>query len=810
MASPFRVFRKHQRILIAVLGVLAMGAFVFLPIILQWGGIGGRGPQGEEVVITTKKYGDLKEQQIQMLRHKKAAVTQFLQQLVLAAGGNPQGIAQMMGPADEETVVREWLLANKAAESGMQIDDRSITQFLHSLTQQKLDNQQFAQLLKESGGRGLNEDVLFDTLKGIFMARQSESLFSVSLAPLTPGQKWDYYQRLNRKVDAELIPVDVAAFVEQIEDPGDAKLKAYFEEYKNQFAQITRPTPGFRIPPKVDVEYIKANVEKMGRLDLEAITDAEIEQYYLENRDREFQTLDLPGFDESILEESPSTEASSESETKAKPAAEEKPAVETPAEKPVVETPAEKPAEKPAETPAEKPAVETPAEKPAEKPAEEKPAENKEASHRNNGPFRLVAFASEKKSDEKEKTETATDATSDQKEEAKPAEAPAEAKPAEAPAEVKPAETPAEVKPATEKPAETPSATEPALPSALPSLPGALGTEAQPTVPSQAKYKPLDEVKDQIRKTLAVRKASDRVGELLKPLQGKMRRHYNALRLWEAESAEQTEGADLKKPELTLANEVKDTGLEANRTGLKTMAELVELDLAGSMIDGQIQTLQELFGSLPNHQPRLAQDREQNYYLFWKVDSQEERIPEFEDEGIRDEALAAWKFDKARELAKKRADELAAEAQKSEKPLGETFSGQTDLVVKKTGPFTWLTMGNIPALAYQMRPRLSRVENVDMPGEQFMGIAYGLEPGKVGVAPNHPESVYYVVRLLKSEPSEKVLWTMFSSDRYVPYKNLAAADQAKAMMKWLEGIEQEAGLKWNREPVVEPQDRRMR
>ncbi len=38
MASPFSIFRKNQKVMIAVLGVLAMFAFVFIPMIMQGGG----------------------------------------------------------------------------------------------------------------------------------------------------------------------------------------------------------------------------------------------------------------------------------------------------------------------------------------------------------------------------------------------------------------------------------------------------------------------------------------------------------------------------------------------------------------------------------------------------------------------------------------------------------------------------------------------------------------------------------------------------------------------------------------------------
>ena len=52
MASPFRVFRKHQKVLIATLGLLAMIAFVFLaPLMSLLGGRGsGGGPTNPAVI----------------------------------------------------------------------------------------------------------------------------------------------------------------------------------------------------------------------------------------------------------------------------------------------------------------------------------------------------------------------------------------------------------------------------------------------------------------------------------------------------------------------------------------------------------------------------------------------------------------------------------------------------------------------------------------------------------------------------------------------------------------------------------------
>ena len=53
MASPFRVFRKHQKVLIATLGILAMVAFVFLvPLMSLLGGGRGSGGPVNPVIIS--------------------------------------------------------------------------------------------------------------------------------------------------------------------------------------------------------------------------------------------------------------------------------------------------------------------------------------------------------------------------------------------------------------------------------------------------------------------------------------------------------------------------------------------------------------------------------------------------------------------------------------------------------------------------------------------------------------------------------------------------------------------------------------
>ena len=66
MASPFSVFRKHQKAMLAVICLMAMISFVFLPIIGQsFRSISGG---AANAVVVSSRFGDLRENDLRLLR----------------------------------------------------------------------------------------------------------------------------------------------------------------------------------------------------------------------------------------------------------------------------------------------------------------------------------------------------------------------------------------------------------------------------------------------------------------------------------------------------------------------------------------------------------------------------------------------------------------------------------------------------------------------------------------------------------------------------------------------------------------------
>ena len=59
--------------------------------------------------------------------------------------------------------------------------------------------------------------------------------------------------------------------------------------------------------------------------------------------------------------------------------------------------------------------------------------------------------------------------------------------------------------------------------------------------------------------------------------------------------------------------------------------------------------------------PRLAELPSAWEYVFWKTAEQQARVPEFDEPGVRDKVLYAWRLRKARQMALAKARELAQE-----------------------------------------------------------------------------------------------------------------------------------------------------
>jgi len=324
-------------------------------------------------------------------------------------------------------------------------------------------------------------------------------------------------------------------------------------------------------------------------------------------------------------------------------------------------------------------------------------------------------------------------------------------------------------------------------------------------------YKPFDEVKEEIRKTLALGKAMTAIIVI----QEKMR-EYTALYNEHFEQGKPIPAM----PDLT--SFVAEQGLEWKTVPLGDVHAVLQIELARGLAERQ--SLIEMFRSPPlKFEGATFLGSDGQMIVFWITDQKPEKRPEKLDE-VRDIVLKRWKEIEARSLVQKKAEELANEAKSSGKPLAEVFAGRSDVPVVETEPFTWKSYGSIPpymAAARGIPPMLGEVREkgvvvgdseldnqwIVAPGTDFMETVYSLQKDEIGTVFNQPQSVAYVVRITNSEPEDKELWERFQGTQRMEYFAGQPEMISSAFEAWLTEIQTKTGFRWvnkpdAREPVM--------
>ncbi len=791
MASPFKVFRKNQKAALAVLGVLVIIGFVILPAYLQTerGGGGYKNP----VVVETSEFGDLKQSDISKLLNRRQVAIRFatnIRSQVAAQGGRGEAayyFLRRIGSApSEQAVVRDWLLICRAKRAGIVVSDKTINRFIEQLTEGFLDDGEIQGML---GNMNVRPRFLFEVLRDELLAREMDLEIRLGLMGTTPGQRWDYFRRLERFATVEVVPVPVGDYVSKVtQKPDNATLEEFFDENKNRIANPDSPKWGFRRPKKVSLRYFKADVEKF--LDADAVTDEEVTKYYEDNRELYDQWAKVlstvapadDGDQPDDAEEPGDAEKPGETE---KPDGAEKP--DTSADPAVEGDTGTEPDAEPSDA-SEKPA-DTSADT-EEQESGDRPSDGDSSSTKAASPLRFVSLLQE----ETPENETDDAASADAEQPTTTSE----------PSETESDTPAAEGEPEAKAP-EGDEIPEPALPPVPPK-------DRTPVEPEQEPVDPLvGRIGEKIRNDIAYEKASERVDEILELLKREMKRY----RRGKARAKGTTSGPK----ELDFKKLAAQYGLDEGYLEQKSRREMAQTEVGDSTIDGSPFT--NYIYDTRRDQLYLPMKSGRNgnsiRFLSWKETETESRVAqqdkeekdriapskchgvaEFDEPGIAAEVLEAWKTEQARPLAVGAAEALAKQASESGQPLAKVFP---DHDVKTTEPFTWLTFGSVPAGLSQTPPKVSEVEGVDRPGPDFFRKVLAMEAGDVGVAMNYPQTIAYVIRVVEVHPTREGLWRDFQTDVTFHdrvYQSAGMQDMYEINVALNEELESAAGLKWLR------------
>lgn len=291
MAKFMRTFRRHRKLMLAVLTLLAMFSFVFLDILYR--SSGSSGPRNP-VAVQTAKYGPLSERQLEVILQQRRWLYGFLERVrraVIIKGGRGENVRLALealghSPANEEAAVESWLLTHRAEELGLQVNRKAINDYLALLGEGRLSNDDLKQILRDLR---LSQSQLFEALRQELLARRLEDAFRISLIGTTPAQRWEYYRQLHRKAKIEAAPILVNRFLNQVAEPSEETLRAFFEEHKDRLPDPNSAEPGLREPHRIDLEYLKADYEQFVKT--VTVSDKEIEEFYQANKERLYKDI---------------------------------------------------------------------------------------------------------------------------------------------------------------------------------------------------------------------------------------------------------------------------------------------------------------------------------------------------------------------------------------------------------------------------------------------------------------------------------------------------------------------------------------
>ena len=609
-------------------------------------------------------------------------------------------------------VVQDRVMASLAEQEGMVVSPEVVNDYLREIGLGRVEDTEIQQILTGVGrykNLATSETVLFDGLRELLLANNYMASLSTSLEGADPSLVWNDWLALNNRVKLQAAILPAEKFLSAVEEPSDVQLVDFYEQHKNQVAggrvarwgmEFNSPNPGFRKARTVKLKFLLGDVSSWTEKMLDEVTDEEIADYYERNKRTQFVKFD-PIFENGgsggVLDEIFKNEDDSEEDSKEDASGAEEEASAADTESAEASEDDSTESEEEAAEESEEPAAE-------DSGAVAKPS-----------PFRLTAVETNASDEESAEGEDASEEEDESAEEDSEASTDAE----------------------TDK-----------------------ETEESEADSDEERYEPLENVRDQIRRSLATDKAVQELAKVTESAYGKLTSVYNRYggELVAAQADEKDPPAVPK--ELTnLSPLAEELGLYYEETVALSPSELSETSV-GKAVDAQTASnpvWRMAFTTLKLHEPTLAVDIDGYRYVVIKVEDTASEVPSFED--CREDVIDAWKQAEAKRLAEEKGEEIAKQATEDGASLVSAVGDQSYEVVT-TDFFSRFSFGSTQA---DMRrgPRLSEVPPLEQIGDDFLIRIFSMDDDDVLALPNFDRSATYVVKIDQKEMTEEEMQRSF-------------------------------------------------
>lgn len=275
---PFEVFRRHQRKMLAVLAIFAMFTFVLadsLPRLLD-PGTGGRDVEVAKVFGRSIHRSDLDA----MARERNRA------NLLMASVSQRFARDGFFGGLKQRDLVDALILEKEADRLGMPADPVTGKEWLQANSMLPLNRENFEVLYSRFSDEVSREQLLADLAN---QARIQQVRALLGGQPLvTPFDVYQAYRGQSERVADKLVEIPVENFLTKTGEPSSAEVQSLFDKYKDVLPDPTSPTPGFKVPRKVQVEFVSIDGEDRAHALRDKLPETELLTFY-ENHKNEYK-----------------------------------------------------------------------------------------------------------------------------------------------------------------------------------------------------------------------------------------------------------------------------------------------------------------------------------------------------------------------------------------------------------------------------------------------------------------------------------------------------------------------------------------
>ncbi|MEM0926935.1 MAG: hypothetical protein AAGJ83_12915, partial [Planctomycetota bacterium] len=299
--SPLEIFRRNQKVMMTGLILLAMFAFIVLPVVSDYMARSG-GPGRTDPVLAEYNGISLTASRIDQFTQQHNDTVRFLVRLgneTINRGAQPQVPGFFVDPRSgdirsvgiemqpgRELSIKTLQFAAAAEQQGFALDDTSLELWLEQYTGGVMSEREIFVLLRQVSENRMGEFQLFEMLRKQLLSRiyiqSASSTVARGQFPMqSPLDLWENFLQLNQSATFDAYGVLVNDYMDEVDsEPSDAEILEVYEAGKDVFPNEFSTEPGYRRLDSATFEYLVADFEKFIDAKVAKLTEEEIQAKY--------------------------------------------------------------------------------------------------------------------------------------------------------------------------------------------------------------------------------------------------------------------------------------------------------------------------------------------------------------------------------------------------------------------------------------------------------------------------------------------------------------------------------------------------